>query len=411
MGLSAQRRLPPVGVIDGVLGQEAREAVDVARRRGERERVGDFARLGVGGRIARLILADVRAGARGQLAAGCLAVVDRRGDRRDSPCRKRRGEGTPPARAATGAPAPAAARPRGRRPATRPARRPPARGATCPRTAHGGGGPTSSGRGTGATRPAPGRRAARRRPRDRPRASAERRPEPRPPPRPPSRASGRRGHPGSPGGSRSRSSRPPSSSALLMLRRDGRPSCDTHGESMGVGRDRRAFQEARLRRSWPHVRAWSCHRTALAFVAWAAACAPVVSSAAYPLYPKIDAGPGPDKVALLRGPIAIVDGQGVAGKGPAFELLPGCHLVAVESDAAGKPPSVIFAFEMRPGSSTRSRPAPRSRKSAPPTARSSPCGAPLLLTSRPAGAGRRRSVTEGSRAGRANSLPARSKSD
>ena len=37
------------------------------------------------------------------------------------------------------------------------------------------------------------------------------------------------------------------------------------------------------------------------------------------------------------------------GKGPAFELLPGCHLVAVESDAAGKPPSVIFAFEMRPG--------------------------------------------------------------
>jgi hypothetical protein len=75
----------------------------------------------------------------------------------------------------------------------------------------------------------------------------------------------------------------------------------------------------------------------------------VVSSAAYPLYPKIDAGPGPDKVALLRGPIAIVDGQGVSGKGPAFELLPGCHLVAVESDDALKPPSVIFAFEMRPG--------------------------------------------------------------
>src|SRR5205085_9598424 len=89
----------------------------------------------------------------------------------------------------------------------------------------------------------------------------------------------------------------------------------------------------------PHVRAWSCHRTALAFVAWAAACAPVMSPGAYPLYPKIDAGPGPDKVALLRGPIAIVDGQGVSGKGPAFELLPGCHLVAVESDDALKPPS------------------------------------------------------------------------
>jgi hypothetical protein len=97
------------------------------------------------------------------------------------------------------------------------------------------------------------------------------------------------------------------------------------------------------------VGAWSFHRTAIAVLACAAACAPLVSPAAYPLYPKIDAGPGPDKVALLRGPIAIVDGEGVSGKGPTFELLPGCHLVAVESDAAGKPSSIIFAFEMRPG--------------------------------------------------------------
>jgi hypothetical protein len=98
----------------------------------------------------------------------------------------------------------------------------------------------------------------------------------------------------------------------------------------------------------PRVRAWSGHRTAIAVVACAVACAPVVSPAAYPLYPKIDAGPGPDKVALLRGPIAIVDGEGVSGKGPTFELLPGCHLVAVESGAGAKP-SIIFAFEMRPG--------------------------------------------------------------
>jgi hypothetical protein len=78
------------------------------------------------------------------------------------------------------------------------------------------------------------------------------------------------------------------------------------------------------------------------------ACLPVVSPA-YPLYPKIDAGPGPGKVALLRGPVAIVDGQGVSGKGPAFELLPGCHLVALEAGADAKAPQLIFAFEMRPG--------------------------------------------------------------
>jgi hypothetical protein len=80
----------------------------------------------------------------------------------------------------------------------------------------------------------------------------------------------------------------------------------------------------------------------------AAACEPIVSPAAYPLYPRIDAGPGPGKVALLRGPIAIVDGESVSGKGPAFELLPGCHLVAVDAGADVKP-SIIFAFAMRPG--------------------------------------------------------------
>jgi hypothetical protein len=96
------------------------------------------------------------------------------------------------------------------------------------------------------------------------------------------------------------------------------------------------------------VRTSPAFRPALALLAlWAAACAPVMNPAV-PLYPKIDAGPGPGKIALLRGPIAIVDGEGVSGKGPAFELLPGCHLVAVEADGGVKP-SIIFAFEMRPG--------------------------------------------------------------
>jgi hypothetical protein len=98
------------------------------------------------------------------------------------------------------------------------------------------------------------------------------------------------------------------------------------------------------------VRASSAFRTAIALLASSsAACLQVVSPAAYPLYPKIDAGPGPGKVALLRGPIAIVDGERVAGKGPAFELLPGCHLVALEAGADAKAPQLIFAFEMRPG--------------------------------------------------------------
>jgi hypothetical protein len=95
-------------------------------------------------------------------------------------------------------------------------------------------------------------------------------------------------------------------------------------------------------------------RTALALLALAAsACHPVVSPAAYPLYPKVDAGPGPGKVALLSGPVAIVDGESVSNKGPAFELLPGCHLVALEpaagDDAHASAPRIIFALEMRPG--------------------------------------------------------------
>jgi hypothetical protein len=98
------------------------------------------------------------------------------------------------------------------------------------------------------------------------------------------------------------------------------------------------------------VRASLAARAAIALLVLpAAACLPVVSPAAYPLYPKIDGGPGPGKVSLLRGPIAIVDGERVSGKGPAFELLPGCHLVALEAGADAKAPQIIFAFEMRPG--------------------------------------------------------------
>ena len=98
-------------------------------------------------------------------------------------------------------------------------------------------------------------------------------------------------------------------------------------------------------------------RLMLAVLALLPACVPGLASTAYPLYPKVGAGPGPDKVALLRGPIAFVDGNSVAGKGGTFELLPGCHVVQLQHDVgAGSEgggwsatlPDVFFAFEMKP---------------------------------------------------------------
>ena len=50
----------------------------------------------------------------------------------------------------------------------------------------------------------------------------------------------------------------------------------------------------------------------------------VKSSAPYPLYP--DGNPRPDnQVGILVGPLAVVDGQDVSGRGQTFALLPGCH--------------------------------------------------------------------------------------
>jgi hypothetical protein len=107
------------------------------------------------------------------------------------------------------------------------------------------------------------------------------------------------------------------------------------------------------------VHASSSTLTTIALLGLAAvACHPVVMSDPYPLYPKVDTGPGPGKVALLRGPISIVDGSAVSGKGQSFELLPGCHLVALDASGAKgnrkgnssvNPPQVVFALEMRPG--------------------------------------------------------------
>jgi len=80
-------------------------------------------------------------------------------------------------------------------------------------------------------------------------------------------------------------------------------------------------------------------------------------SVGYPLYAKVGAGPGPDKVATLYGPIQTVDDQNVAARGRTFELLPGCHVVTLqrsigEGSASGawaaNLPRLVVAFEMKP---------------------------------------------------------------
>jgi hypothetical protein len=77
----------------------------------------------------------------------------------------------------------------------------------------------------------------------------------------------------------------------------------------------------------------------------------------YPLYAKVGAGPGPDKVAMLHGPVHTVDDYNVAGKGQTFELLPGCHIVTLQRNVgegtaggawAANLPRLVIAFEMKP---------------------------------------------------------------
>ncbi|HMF40463.1 MAG TPA: hypothetical protein VKQ32_07205 [Polyangia bacterium] len=80
-------------------------------------------------------------------------------------------------------------------------------------------------------------------------------------------------------------------------------------------------------------------------------------STAYPLYAKVGAGPGPEKVATLYGPVQTVDDQNVAAKGRTFELLPGCHVVTLQRNIgegsatgawAANLPRLVVAFEMKP---------------------------------------------------------------
>jgi hypothetical protein len=91
---------------------------------------------------------------------------------------------------------------------------------------------------------------------------------------------------------------------------------------------------------------------------FAAACG--TQAGGHPLYAKVGAGPGPDKVAMLRGPVQTVDGHDVSGKGQTFELLPGCHVVTLQRNIgmgtasgafAANVGHLVIAFPMRPGHS------------------------------------------------------------
>jgi hypothetical protein len=81
------------------------------------------------------------------------------------------------------------------------------------------------------------------------------------------------------------------------------------------------------------------------------------AASGYPLYAKVGAGPGPDKVALLHGPVQTVDDVNVAGKGQTFELMPGCHVVTLQRNIGAGTASgawaanvghLVIAFPMRP---------------------------------------------------------------
>lgn len=99
-------------------------------------------------------------------------------------------------------------------------------------------------------------------------------------------------------------------------------------------------------------------RTFLLVLLLATGCRSVGGTRGYPLFPNSGALPPRDEVALLRGPIATVDGETVSRNGMTFELLPGCHIAILqknvgEGTAAGAWAAnigrLVVAFQMKAG--------------------------------------------------------------
>jgi hypothetical protein len=84
---------------------------------------------------------------------------------------------------------------------------------------------------------------------------------------------------------------------------------------------------------------------------------------AVPLYPNSQMTRlPPGQVAIVDGPISLVDARDVGGQGGRFELLPGCHIVELERQItgslygatngmyfSGQFPRTVYALRMLPG--------------------------------------------------------------
>jgi hypothetical protein len=102
---------------------------------------------------------------------------------------------------------------------------------------------------------------------------------------------------------------------------------------------------------------------ALAFVILVISCHPAVDTPGIPLYPNGATTRLPrNQIAQVAGPIAKVDGQDMGDQSGPFDLLPGCHIVdldtrppanayALSSGAywSGQFAPTTYAFRMKPG--------------------------------------------------------------
>lgn len=106
-----------------------------------------------------------------------------------------------------------------------------------------------------------------------------------------------------------------------------------------------------------------CTFLALAVATLALGCHPGVDAPAVPLYPNAATDRLPrERVAVVAGPIAKVDGKDVVDQGGRFELLPGCHVLELDRRMVadgntlsggmywtGSFPSTTYAIRMKAG--------------------------------------------------------------
>jgi hypothetical protein len=118
--------------------------------------------------------------------------------------------------------------------------------------------------------------------------------------------------------------------------------------------------EVELIRFCPHQH-WAFLTLAVATLALG--CHPGVDAPGVPLYPNGETVRLPrSQVALVAGPIAKIDQKDVAEQGGRFELLPGCHVVELDSRMVpdgnnlsggmywtGSFPRTIYAIRMKAG--------------------------------------------------------------